>query len=640
MDIDSATAKRKLKFQFSLRLMLLAMVLFSVSAVSYLKFRRIQIPVPANLDHDDGYYPRFLFIYETQNPFTASSVRKNHAASEEKKRIYAKANIEERMQIWQEEYKRQQESRKKERSPQQREYYDAIELAKSGDTTGFSKLVNRHLSGGQQDQEKLLQYAQAFPPKMVCQNELLLNLIKDRIEKAGLPSIVEAKILHLGEIDSQPLIDGLKWQIKNSTSDFERRWALDDLLKVSATEDSFRLALEIFEDPESMASGQFECHELISKLLAIDGFAEAAGGEFKARLVKTAFRYMKDDSWGDNYFVAIAKIDSPEFIDFFRQTVKEPRYKSRRNWALGQLEKHGEEGEASRALDAILAKDTFPDDVLAYFYKRDGREAVFRELAKRLATNKSYPMLKEMCKLAEGDNREIAKSICENVIEDLFDKSSPYFKKYGVIDLLADLGYENIDQLRRRVPVTHGWRQGQKPGEEFVDWVNRNLDPINQVNAASVFEGESSSFADEGSHNPHWFRVFAMEAAGRAGLIDPQDIGFESDFFAEIAKLGGEKFQIEAHDRVDCKIRLLIDGLIYSFDFDDSEAWFDVVVSCEMLNVILKRHKIEERFFVFNEPMGNSYVLFVLFAKPTAAKELADKYGNPFVKGCEVYWRD
>ena len=145
--------------------------------------------------------------------------------------------------------------------------------------------------------------------------------------------------------------------------------------------------------------------------------------------------------------------------------------------------------------------------------------------------------------------------------------------------------------------------------------------------------------SDEGNHNPYWYRIQAMEASGRVGFLDPQEFDFDGEFFAKIAELGGDKFRIEAHDCINCNVRLLINGRTYSFDVDDGEAWYDVTVSCEMLNAILKRHELEERFFVFSEPYGNSYMLFAMFAKPSVAKELADKYGNPFVKGCEAYWK-
>ena len=131
-----------------------------------------------------------------------------------------------------------------------------------------------------------------------------------------------------------------------------------------------------------------------------------------------------------------------------------------------------------------------------------------------------------------------------------------------------------------------------------------------------------------------------MEAAGRVVYLDPQEFEIDSVFFTKIASVGGEQFQIEAHSCIDGNVKLLINGRIYSFDVDNVEAWYEVVGACELVNTILERHDIEERYFVFSEAWGNSYMLNALFAKPSVAKEFAERYpSDTFVKGSEVYWK-
>lgn len=629
--------KQKRNFQFSLRWMLLAMFLISASTVLYLKFRRVEIPVPAELHVD--YSPRFAFVYETRNPFVAASVRENHAANEEKAKIYRDATPEEQHQILAKESQRNREKWKAQLSPEKVEYYDALKIARSGDSTGFIKLVKRHSSGSKEDQEKLFQYIHNFPPKMVIENDELVKLIKNKIKEDGFPAArQEAEILHESGVDSQPLIEYYKWEIENRRSISQMGDALKRLLNIAPYEENFRLALEIFEDRENNSNrGWFTCDELIEKLLGFEEFEKAADGELKEQLLETAIRYAEEDRknarYEDRYFEALSKVDTPEVVSYFRETASRPRYKSRRNWALSVLEQFGEEGEANLALDAILAKEVFPDDILSHFHYRDGSKAVFLELAKRLKKHKSYPMLSEMYMLAkEDDQKKIANSILEGTIEDMFDENSPYFKRYSIIDWLDTLGYDRVDELRKRVPVVNDvWREYQKPAQDFVDWVNQNLEPLKHVKIANVNGGHEG--------HPYWYRIQAMEESGRVVYLDPQDFQFESQFFVKITSACGEEFQIEAHDSVDSHIRLLINGVTYSFAFDDSEAWFDVVACCELLNTILKRQKIEKRFFVFSEPYGNSYMLHALFAKPKLAKELAEKYGDSFIKGCEVYWK-
>ena len=61
-----------------------------------------------------------------------------------------------------------------------------------------------------------------------------------------------------------------------------------------------------------------------------------------------------------------------------------------------------------------------------------------------------------------------------------------------------------------------------------------------------------------------------------------------------------------------------------------------------LAHLILERQNVEQRFFVFSEPHGNSYMLYALFAKPKVAQELVEKFkykSQLFVKGCENYWK-
>ena len=641
---------RKFRFQFSLRLMLLMMAFIAVSAFSYLKMRRIQIPVPTLLQ-TNGSYPPISFIFETQNPFTAASVRQTYAADELERKRYQEADAGELLWISPELHQREIAKLKwksfeksVQKSPEDLQFETAIQLAESGDYSTISELVKRYSSPESKFQERLVSFARLLPADAICQSEPLIQFLKDRISPSDPSSgLEEARILHDSGFDSQPLIAICKWEIENRDS-YYKKLALNRLLKIAPVEESFQLALEIFEDPENQSNRRLACDNLITTLLGIDEFAKVAGGKYKTRLVNAAIGIAeKDRSRNDDYFVKIASHDGPEFIEFMRSTASKPADRHRRNWALSKLEDFGEKGESVRVLESIVANDTFPADVMSHWINLKGKDAVCLELAKRLETNKSFPMVEKMCKFAEGENRNVAKSICIDVAEELFDESSPYFEKYKLIDYLADFEYEGVDALRKRVPVIENvWREGQPATDEFVAWVNNNLDPITPIDAASVFKAKRESGEEYGNFDSYYFGISAMEAAGRVVYLDPECFKFDSEFFAKIATIGGEQFQIEAHDCIDLNVRLLTNGHTYSFQVDDSRAWYDVVGSCEMLNLILERQNVEQRFFVFSEPHGNSYMLYALFAKPKVAQELVEKFkykSQLFVKGCENYWK-
>ena len=628
--------ERKHRFQFSLRLMMLAMVIFSASTVLYLKMRRIRVLILTQLQADD-LYSRIPCIYETQNPFTIASVRKSHAADEEKRRRFKEADSQVRFRILRDRHEQQKLEYQKRISKLPVQFAKAKRLAEYGDASGISELVSRYSSLTEKDKKRLVYFAELLPAEMICQNESLAQFLKDRISQSNpVSSLQEAEILHNCGIDSKPLIEACKWEIEN-TAGYPKIRASIRLLEIAPVDDSFQLALSVFEDSNHSYNSY-----LIGTLLNTDGFAEAADGKFKNRLVSAAIRFADEEPRYDRYLLAMTEHDCPEFLDFCRSTAAKPAVRKRRNYALSKLYKDGKKGESKRLLDSILADETFPGDVMPHYLALAGREAVFAELAKRLQTNKSYPMLVKMCELAEGDDREVAKSICLGLADEMFDETSPYFKKYDLIEYLADFGYQGVDELRKRVPVQKNiWREGQKPAQEFVDWVNRKLNPINPIDESSVFSDDDNSWlADHGNWHPSSFRIKAMEAAGRVVYLDPQEFEIDSVFFTKIASVGGEQFQIEAHSCIDGNVKLLINGRIYSFDVDNVEAWYEVVGACELVNTILERHDIEERYFVFSEAWGNSYMLNALFAKPSVAKEFAERYpSDTFVKGSEVYWK-
>ena len=116
---------------------------------------------------------------------------------------------------------------------------------------------------------------------MVCQNEILRDVLKRRItasEPGG--CFREAEILCKGEFDAQPLIDTCKWLIKNG-ADYDKKRALERLLEIQPSEESFQLAIEFFENPTN-ATKRYYCQDLISTLLSTDGFKLCAGANTRS----------------------------------------------------------------------------------------------------------------------------------------------------------------------------------------------------------------------------------------------------------------------------------------------------------------------------------------------------------------------
>ena len=198
--------ERKHRFQFSLRLMMLAMVIFSASTVLYLKMRRIRVLILTQLQADD-LYSRIPCIYETQNPFTIASVRKSHAADEEKRRRFKEADLQVRFRILREGHEQQKLEYQKRISKLPVQFAKAKRLAEYGDASGISELVSRYSSLTEKDKKRLVYFAELLPAEMICQNESLAQFLKDRISQSNpVSSLQEAEILHNCGIDSKPLI--------------------------------------------------------------------------------------------------------------------------------------------------------------------------------------------------------------------------------------------------------------------------------------------------------------------------------------------------------------------------------------------------------------------------------------------------
>ena len=177
----------------------------------------------------------------------------------------------------------------------------------------------------------------------------------------------------------------------------------------------------------------------------------------------------------------------------------------------------------------------------------------------------------------------------------------------------------------------------------FLQWIEAHFELAEELTVDKVIESDIRSnwtLADYETLEPHLFRVAALHAAGFGAIIDPEDWSNDGRLFAEIACLSGNKMSIEAHDiNSGHVVRLLVNGRVYEFEMSDDWSWYDNRPACDVLNAILDRQKIKERFFVFEKAYGNSYVKFVMFADPLKVKTFVEQVDDfTVVKGCEKLW--
>lgn len=198
-------------------------------------------------------------------------------------------------------------------------------------------------------------------------------------------------------------------------------------------------------------------------------------------------------------------------------------------------------------------------------------------------------------------------------------------------------------------------------GKPVVEWINTHFDLATPITIESVVNEDPERF--EGCD----FKCFPPDRAFRTAqigkYIDPQAIGGRDGYiFEDIARLSRGKLRVEAHrrsvwnpnrfaggmDYINYKLagafpqpyqELVVNNRLYAFEDVSDGGWFSVVETCDMLNAIAGREKLDGRFFVMEVRAGYSYVHFVFFGPPTLIKEAIEKFDFQPLAGCQKLWR-
>ena len=285
-----------------------------------------------------------------------------------------------------------------------------------------------------------------------------------------------------------------------------------------------------------------------------------------------------------------------------------------------------------------------------------GRDKALEVIRSRWESKRKHWMLALVCENTPADQGAELKEMLEigfkRLVKPNPDESS-YVCHRGQFQILGYMKKFGFDELATRtmprIPdIDDYWFKDSEEADAFVDGFNRHFG-LPKLTVSDVFEADSNADLGKGElrkgevagqFEVQLFKVATMEAAGMGKIIDPEWWGTDGGLFAAIAELGGDKFHVEAHDMIaGNRVRLLVNDLVYEFTMSDAWSWYYSEPACDVLNTILERQKFEERFFVFEEAYGNSYVRLVMFAKPSQVKEFVND--NPEFKtvdGCQKYW--
>jgi hypothetical protein len=525
----------------------------------------------------------------------------------------------------------------------------AAVLDRFGSPNEFPAIVQRCLGVGalERDLRHLFLY---FDHQRLLLEPQIVERLKELVNDPACHDSYRVKFAEfLTSVDSSILKSVHKSIVENSGDAKRRSDSIEWLVENDPTEAHFQLAID-FLSVAKHQSPSYKCNGILQAMFNSEEL-QASHLKIRKEFVSVAIRLSKKHN---DYLRRLGHHGGSDFEPFFRASIESPRNGDELRACLSGIRKLVSETEFKTLLHNAFSKSQFAGSIFDLHVETHGMDESIKTLRSRWEVEKPHWMLSLICKHANpADEAELVE-----VLEDSFEPSlqrepglADYYwnsKPLEVLYFLRKFGRPDLArELAVRLPTSEGWQfEDSDESKRFVKWFNRFFELENPLSVREVldFDAENERLLHDnfGAFTEHSFQLATFDAAGFGSIVDPENWGVDGGLFARICELSGDKFSIEQHDIIDdFKVRLLINERVYQFAMSDNWSWYANAPACDVLNAILERRRLTERFFVFQRAYGNSYVQFVMFANPTKVKGFVEKF-NEFkvVPGCEKYWTE
>ncbi len=677
MNTASRSNRQFLKPQFSFRLLFVVVTVICVAFGVYMANRSVTFAVPAvmPLDKDDGV--RVATITEHRSYWYADEIRLNAKAERLRLKIayglpsprsvtpgIELARVEFMLEDLTNIYHRSErdlklidqypaEFRKVAKegvaAPQHFSHAAtaAAVLARLGDSSQLGRVVDLYKANGALAPE-LYDLCICFSKKQTAAEQKFIQALKDQIEIDGCSEQHRQTFAEqLSDIDPK-LYESVQFEFAAEAQILAiRSDSIVWLLENRASDQVFEIAMDYLSD-SNVQQEYYNCVEVLSAVLKSDWFANCDRTS-QERFVELAERL---GTLHYQCFSEIANHGGKLFEPFMRESISNPEGRFELESAVLAAKSWTDESEYRALLRAALSKSKHAVTIFDLCVECFGVEETIRILKERWKSDKAHWIFNRICENTPLDQGQEMGSLLSEAFEvslkpdpDVFEFQSE-IQRFEVLAFARKFGFGDLaKKFARRIPeIDDYWFEDSDGAIEFMVWFNENFEleqPLTVIDVIKSKAGyEYSVRESQGAFRIRKFKLAALQAAGFGFIVDPENFGFDGSLFERICELTGDSLKVECHDMDDrYRVRLLVAPYVYEFQMSNRWSWYENAPACDALNAILERRGIEERFFVFQHAYGNSYVRFVMFAKPSKMKLFLETHDEFKVEdGCEQYW--
>jgi len=519
-------------------------------------------------------------------------------------------------------------------------------LMRFGDSTQLGAMVDLYVANGEQSHE-LYHLCICFSRDQTAQEPKFIEALQRQISNKQCTEHYRITFAEqLSDLDPTILAKAHLDIAENSIVQSSREDSIAWLLKNTGEDKAFELALDFLSLPENHKS-QYRCNEVIEAVLGSERFGESAP-QLRIKLVAIIEKLAMLHS---ECFHEVISHSGNEFEPFIERAIANPKNGSQLQSAFYAVDALKSDEDYRALLRLSLNKSPFAESIFRRCCQTFGKEETLEIIKSRWESEKRHWMFVLICKNTDPHQSDLESDFFSAAIEAAKQHDSKLSYSAGspfeVLKFAREFGHDELAiELSRQIPdVEDYWFEHSEEAQQYLDWFNSHFELPKPLTLKDVFDADAKSdcelcYRDEAFWIRH-FKVATFHAAGFGGVVDPENWGINGCLFAEMGSLSRGKIAVAAHDMIEGnRARLLINGRAYEFPLNQDWAWYDTAPASDVLNAILERRRIEERFFVFQHAYGNSYVRFVLFAEPSKVKSFVDQHKEFKVEaGCEQYWK-
>ena len=523
----------------------------------------------------------------------------------------------------------------------------AAVLARLGEPHRLAETVDRYVAAGSSESD-LYEMCVCFSRQQTAAEPKFIEALRDHIAD---PNCSDQRrntfALQLSEIDPE-LYESVQWGIaRDSAIPSMRDDSIVWLVENRPNDEAVELAIQHLSEP-AVKNSYWSCVDVLNAVLKSNKFRKDDSA-FQKRFVPLA------EKLATLHTECLSKIvdqDGGVFEPFIRKMIAEPKSGAQLSLAFYAAESWFTNEEYISLLRKALESSKYAESIFDRCVKSLGKEPTLEIVKSRWKIEKAHWMFKRICQHSPPGNDDDKQHFFTTAFKAAGTRDPDLYsfqrrqRKFEVLNLSRKSGHRALaTKLATSDPeLNDHCFVDSLEAQQYLDWFNNHFELETPLTAKTVSDADTE--ADwrlceiEGVFGLKWLKVAAFQAAGFGRVVDPENYRMDGGLFAEICELAGDQLKIKHHDMVNGhQVRLWIDKNVYEFQMSDDWAWYENAPACDLLNAILERRHIKERFFVFKEAYGNSYVRFVLFAEPLKVKAFLKQYPEFQVEdGSETWW--